>query len=84
MTNVQKQPTVLNMASSKGQTGEALRTLRKAAGLTLADVAEIAGTAPAYLSKVESGVLIPADAYIGRVMAAIARAFSAESGAVAA
>ncbi|MEV4737138.1 MULTISPECIES: helix-turn-helix domain-containing protein [unclassified Microbacterium] len=67
------------MAATKGHTGEALRTLRKAAGLTLSDVARMADTAPAYLSKVECGALIPAEAYVGRVMAAIARAFNPEA-----
>lgn len=53
------------------QIGQAIRTLRKANGLTLEMVARIADTAPAYLSKVESGALTPSADYAARVVSAI-------------
>lgn len=65
------------MTSTKTQPGQALRGLRKQAGLTLADVADIADTAPAYLSKVESGALAPSDSYFWRVAASITAAMVA-------
>lgn len=72
LTNVQDMSTVLNMTKTTTPIGQALRGLRKAAGLTLADIARIADTAPAYLSKVESGSLSPSTEYAARVTAAIA------------
>ena len=65
------------MATTKTQPGQALRGLRKQAGLTLADVADIADTAPAYLSKVESGVLEPSESYFWRIAASITGAMVA-------
>lgn len=59
------------MATTKSQPGQALRGLRKQAGLTLADVADLADTAPAYLSKVESGTLAPSESYFWRVASSI-------------
>lgn len=67
------------MATTKTHTGQALKALRKAAGLTLSDISDIADTAPAYLSKVENGVLIPAPAYVGRIAAAIASVLTADA-----
>jgi transcriptional regulator with XRE-family HTH domain len=52
--------------------GEALRTLRRIAGLTLERTAELADTAPAYLSKVETGRLVPTVGYVANVTSAIA------------
>lgn len=46
--------------------------LRKLAGLTLEEVAQDADTAVAYLSKVETGKLIPSKGYVATVTAAIA------------
>jgi len=73
------------MATKTSQIGQALRGLRKAAGLTLADVSHLADTAPAYLSKVESGALTPSTGYVARVASAIADQMkhSAELGAAA-
>lgn len=48
-------------------TGEMLRHFRSLAGLTLQQVADGAGTAVAYLSKVERGQLIPTDDYVAKV-----------------
>jgi transcriptional regulator with XRE-family HTH domain len=62
------------MATTKTQPGQALRGLRKKAGLTLADVADIADTAPAYLSKVESGALEPSESYFWRIASSITAA----------
>lgn len=65
------------MATTKAQTGHTLRGLRKAAGLTLAEVADIADTAPAYLSKVESGALNASPAYFLRVAQSIVATMAA-------
>ena len=58
--------------SQQAQPGGALKNLRKVAGLTLDTVARLADTAPAYLSKVESGRLTPTPTYMARVATAIA------------
>lgn len=47
--------------------GEAIRSLRQIAGLTLADVAKGADTAISYLSRVERGDVVPSGEYLGRV-----------------
>lgn len=52
--------------------GRSLKTLRKHAGLTLEDVAALAATSVAYLSKVENGHFIPSKTYVASVTAAIA------------
>jgi len=53
-------------------TGGSLRTLRRLAGLTLAEVADLADTSIAYLSKVERGEFVPTKRYVAAVTAAIA------------
>lgn len=53
--------------------GEAIRTLRRIAGLTLDQAAAVADTAAAYLSKVETGKLTPTVGYVANVTSAIAR-----------
>lgn len=55
------------MAEQTPSPGEALRTLRKLAGLTLKEVASAADTSIAYLSKVEQGKLFPSQAYVAKV-----------------
>ena len=52
--------------------GRSLRTLRRLAGLTLEDVARIADTSTAYLSKVETGKFTPSRTYVAQVTRAIA------------
>lgn len=69
------------MGTQTTPTGQALRGLRKVAGLTLAEVSDIAGTAPAYLSKVESGVLTPSPDYFWRVAGAITGSMTAAAAA---
>lgn len=56
--------------------GASLRHLRKLAGLTLEEAAIAADTSVAYLSKVETGRLIPSTSYVGRVAAALAAKIS--------
>lgn len=73
MIYVQKRRTVLDMTSNAQPTGAAIRTLRKLAGLTLEQAASLAFTAPAYLSKVETGKLTPTVGYVADVTAAIAK-----------
>lgn len=59
-------------------TGESLRTLRKLAGLTLEELATLANTSIAYLSKVETGKFVPSRAYVAQVTAAIAETLRSE------
>lgn len=51
--------------------GVALRTLRKAAALTLDDVSRVAGISGPYLSNVENGHVKPSADWVRTVMAAI-------------
>jgi transcriptional regulator with XRE-family HTH domain len=57
--------------------GSSLKTLRKLAGLTLDDVARLADTSTAYLSKVENGKFSPSRTYVAQVTAVIADAMKA-------
>lgn len=52
--------------------GASLRYLRKLAGLTLEETASIADTSVAYLSKVETGRLIPTRGYVAQIAGALA------------
>lgn len=54
--------------------GAAIKSMRKARGLTLRELAESAGTSAGYLSRVERGERIPTD----RWMESIIRAFGNE------
>lgn len=60
------------MANQNNNPGEALRALRIYAGLSMQQVADGAGTAIAYLSKVERGMLVPAESYVKRITQFIA------------
>ena len=51
--------------------GEALRTLRKTAGLTLADLTREAGISGPYLSNVENGRLSPSPEWIKALLISI-------------
>ncbi|MBM3714910.1 MAG: helix-turn-helix transcriptional regulator [Actinobacteria bacterium] len=64
---------VLDMTQQLRPAGEALRTLRRIAGLNLDQAAAVADTAAAYLSKVENGKLVPTVGYVANVTAALAR-----------
>lgn len=61
-----------DMATQTPQVGQSLKALRQLAGLTLEQVSNRADTAPAYLSKVENGKLVPNNVYVARVSMAIA------------
>lgn len=61
------------MQEQKHRTGDALKTLRTMANLTLKEVAVGAGTASAYLSKVENGTYLPSLQYVARVSAFISQ-----------
>lgn len=60
------------MPEQSASAGASIRALRKLAGMTLAETADAAGTAVAYLSKVETGKLTPTKAYVAQVTVAIA------------
>jgi len=53
--------------------GEAIRSLRLLAGLTLKEVARGADTSVAYLSKVERNEFRPTRSYVAKVSAFISR-----------
>jgi len=63
-------------------TGASLRHLRKLAGLTLEQTAAVANTSVSYLSKVETGRLIPSNAYVAQVAAALAVRLGAPADAI--
>jgi transcriptional regulator with XRE-family HTH domain len=60
------------MPGQRGSPGESIRTLRQLAGLSLEAVASTADTSTAYLSKVETGKLVPTKSYVAKVTTAIA------------
>lgn len=51
--------------------GEELRTLRRAKGATLRDLAKAAGRSPGYLSQVETGSVIPSLETVSRIASAL-------------
>jgi len=59
------------METQTATPGEALRTLRSMAGLTLKEVATGADTSVAYLSKVERNEFRPTQDYVAKVSAFI-------------
>lgn len=59
--------------------GTAIRTLRLAANLTLADASKIAGISPAYLSRVENGLASPSPAWVSTVAEAIGKHLDASA-----
>ena len=67
------------MANQTEHVGSSLRALRILAGLTLEQVSTAAETAPAYLSKVETGKLTPQIAYVARVTTVIAESLKVAS-----
>lgn len=67
----------MGMPDTPNSPGAALRILRKAAGLTLEQVAHEAGVSPTHLSRVETGTKPATNAYLGAVSEAIARHLAA-------
>lgn len=59
------------VTSGKHGVGIALRELRRAAGMTLADVSTSAGISAPYLSNVENGNVEPSAPWVQMVLAAI-------------
>lgn len=59
-----------------GDLGAALRTLRKAAGLTLSDVSGSAGVSAPYLSNVENGNARPSADWVRNVVESIGAAIA--------
>jgi transcriptional regulator with XRE-family HTH domain len=60
------------MTNPTGTPGEAIRTMRVLAGLTLQQAADIGDTSATYLSKVERGQFVPTKAYVARVIGTLA------------
>lgn len=52
-------------------TGEALRAIRNAAGMTLQQVSDKAGVSPSYLSRVETGQVTPTANWVELVAVAM-------------
>jgi transcriptional regulator with XRE-family HTH domain len=55
----------------KRATGLAIRQLRTASGLTIEALANRAGVAPSYLSRVENGLVAPTSSWVHTVVTAI-------------
>lgn len=53
--------------------GTAIRTLRNSAHLTLSDASKIAGVSPAYLSRVENGLVTPSPTWVSTLAEAIGK-----------
>jgi len=62
----------MSMNKTTTTPGDALRTLRKSAGMTLEEVATIAGVSATHLSRVETGARTASPVWIGAVAEAIA------------
>lgn len=60
------------MSNTPDATGEALRIMRTAQGLTLRQLAELSGTNHAYLSQVERGDKVPSRRWLRSVLDALA------------
>jgi predicted transcriptional regulator len=56
-----------------GFDGTALRVLREAAGLTVRDVAALAGVSTGHLSRVETGMRQPSSKWVHAVVSAIGK-----------
>ena len=54
----------------KTTAGEIVRSLRNLADMTQEDLAEVANTSAAYISRVENGIARPTPQWIGNVAAA--------------
>lgn len=63
----------MSVSTSHEGVGTALRTLRKVAGMTLADVGKAAGISAPYLSNVENGNMKPSADWVRMVMAVIGK-----------
>lgn len=55
----------------KTTAGEIVRSLRTLADMTQEDLAEVANTSPAYISRVENGIARPTPQWIGNIAAAV-------------
>lgn len=64
------------MSNLPSSSGAALKTLRLVAGLTLDQASALGDTAPAYLSKVERGVLFPTRRYLVKMSRALTDAIA--------
>lgn len=53
--------------------GTAIRTLRKTAGLTNLDASHLAGVSPAYLSRVENGLVSPTPSWISTFVESVGK-----------
>ena len=61
----------MTATNSPSAIGTAIRQLRTSAGLTLADVATLAGISVSYLSRVENGLVSPTPQWVHIVTSAI-------------
>lgn len=59
--------------------GQLIREVRKAQGLTLVQLAAMAGTSVSYLSRVERNLEVPSDEWRQRVTKALGRHMAGEA-----
>lgn len=72
--------TTSTTAQSQGSSlGTAIRTLRTTAHLTLADASKLAGISPAYLSRVENGLVSPSPTWVSTVAESIGKHLNDET-----
>jgi len=71
---MRKRGMMLVMKQKPKTPGEAVRVLRLEAGLTIEQVAQIAGVSPSQISRVETGAKTPSAAWLSVVVEAIASA----------
>ena len=57
--------------ATKTTAGQIVRSLRASADMTQEDVASVAHTTAAYISRVENGLTRPTPQWVGKVVAAI-------------
>jgi transcriptional regulator with XRE-family HTH domain len=65
-----------DMVTQAGRLGDALRSVRKASGLTLEQLAQRAGTAPSYLGRVERGERSPSSEWVDSITRALGKRFA--------
>jgi transcriptional regulator with XRE-family HTH domain len=69
------------MHEHDGSTGSAIRVMRLAQGLTLQQLADLAGTSPSYIGQVERGDRQPSQGWLETITAALAHNLLSGGGA---
>lgn len=76
---MKESPTSSPTSTAAGSTrGDCIRALRKKAGLTHDQLAELAGISPSYLSRAENGQVVPTDGWLALVTTAVCGLWATE------